>query len=86
MKIVFCTADKVGKLLSIAKTVPHLRTVVVMDFENLKDEHKQSSGPFSLTSFDAVKKSGEKSPLTRAVTTLDSLATICFTSGTLNLK
>lgn len=79
MSVLFCTADKVKNILET--DLPTLKILVVMDIDNLDPELKKTD-KLSVFSMAEVQRKGEKTPLSRVPTNLDSIATICFTSGT----
>ena len=84
MQAIFCSADRIPKLLKNQGSLLSVKSVVLMnhgalDEESLKEIKKAS---FTVYSFEEVMAKGRNKPMTRVATNLDSVATICFTSGT----
>ncbi|KAI8912664.1 hypothetical protein EDD86DRAFT_201962 [Gorgonomyces haynaldii] len=84
--IVFATSDKAKILVTNAKQLTSLKTIVAMDTppQELVDQAKASG--IELVSIADLESEGAKDPLPKADTlSLDSTATICYTSGTTGL-
>ena len=84
MQVIFCSADKLPKLLKNQSALLSVKSVVVMNHADLDAEilKEVKDSSFSVHSFEEVMTKGRKQPLSRVPTDLDSVATICFTSGT----
>jgi long-chain acyl-CoA synthetase len=87
MKYVVLTANKIANLIAVRSKIPKLKTLIIMDHSHITPEIKEKSSQvgFELIAFDEVKKVGSQNVKERATTGLDTIATICFTSGTTGL-
>ncbi|KAI8824958.1 uncharacterized protein EV422DRAFT_564316 [Fimicolochytrium jonesii] len=80
--LVVATKDKVAILLKIKEKLPSLKHIVVMDGA---DEALINSGKekdVEIIGILELEREGEEKPLTGTLPTKDSIATICYTSGT----
>jgi long-chain acyl-CoA synthetase len=83
--VVFCTADKAKILYSIAGKLKNLKLIVVMDKSNDDLNKSAASTGINLIEFTKLEDEGAASVAPQNPTHPDSVATICFTSGTTGL-
>lgn len=84
MKMVVCTADKIQSLIEIKEKIPTLTVIIAMDYKNVTKASSDlaKSKNLQVVAFEDVQKTGSADVIKRSPTNLDSIATICFTSGT----
>ncbi|KAJ3000233.1 Long chain acyl-CoA synthetase 7 peroxisomal [Globomyces sp. JEL0801] len=85
MTTIVTTSDKIKGLLAIRKNIPNLKNIIVMGEtgENLITAIRDQK--LQYFSFSEVESLGKSHPLPANPTTVDSIATFCFTSGTTGL-
>ena len=80
--LVFATADKAAKLVEIAKKIPSLKTIVLMDQGTTELLSKSATAGVRMVLFSEMEVMGEAHPAPTPKTGMDTVATICYTSGT----
>lgn len=80
--LVVCTEDKVKKLLDLAQKIPSVKHIVVMDAISTELKDQATKANVELHLMTDVEKLGASNPIPKAVTTSETVATLCFTSGT----
>jgi long-chain acyl-CoA synthetase len=87
MRFIVLTANKIGNVIALREKVPKLKTLIVMDHSRVDPHLRDDAAKVGLEviSFDEVKKLGSSNVKDRSKTGLETIATICFTSGTTGL-
>ena len=85
ISVVVATADKAKVLIDIASKVKTVKTIVVMDTANEDLKSAGSKVGITVLQMDTVELEGAQSPSDGHRITKDTVATICFTSGTTGL-
>ena len=83
--VVVASADKVKFLLSMADKIKSVKTIVVMDKLTKELTALGKKAGITMTSCEEVERQGAESPSPGVPITKDSVATICYTSGTTGL-
>ena len=83
MKVCLATADKAEKIIKIQDRLPCLKMVVVMD--GVSEALKGGSTRLEIVSMKDVEAQGAKERVDPVPPTMDTIATICYTSGTTGL-
>jgi long-chain acyl-CoA synthetase len=86
VSIVIATADKTSKLLEVASQLPKLKRIIVMDALLLSLVEQGRSCNVEVVGIREAEAAGRENPMPKAHTNQDTIATLCFTSGTLTLK
>ena len=85
MTCVVATLDKALTLLKLAKDVPHIRRVVVMDRISEELQALAATHDISLILFSEALQLGRDAPVEARPPTASDVFTICYTSGTTGL-
>ncbi|KAJ3277049.1 Long chain acyl-CoA synthetase 7 peroxisomal [Terramyces sp. JEL0728] len=80
--IVAATSDKAKTLLDLSANLSHLKYIIVMDSVTKALVEQARAADITVFSFREIEAQGESSKLPYAETNSDTIATICFTSGT----
>ncbi|KAJ3321380.1 Long chain acyl-CoA synthetase 7 peroxisomal [Boothiomyces sp. JEL0866] len=83
--IVAATSDKAEFLLQMIDKLPTLKTIILMDNKVTDKIKKFKKGSVEIVKLEELESEGSKSVKDRVVTNPDTIATICFTSGTTGL-
>ncbi|KAI9005727.1 hypothetical protein DFJ74DRAFT_691906 [Hyaloraphidium curvatum] len=84
MSLVVATSDKAKALIKDAKDLKLLKTLIIMDGENIKDDLKAAAeaAGIGIHKFSDIEASGAKNPAPENRPKVTDIATICYTSGT----
>ena len=80
--IIVCTFDKVKKLLDMAAKIPVVKQIVLMDGEIGTFAEQASACNVKLFTFKEIEELGKANPIPKATIGNETVATLCFTSGT----
>ena len=80
--VVVCTADKVKKILDIASKLPTVKTIVVMDGDDGSFKASADAANIKIHAFKEIEDLGKANPVPKADINTETVATLCFTSGT----
>jgi long-chain acyl-CoA synthetase len=83
--LVVCTQDKVKKLLSLCEKIPQIKVIISMDGVTQELLNAANASKVQLLHFAEVEKNGANSPVAPVKITSETIATLCFTSGTTGL-
>ncbi|KAJ3259675.1 hypothetical protein HK103_001936 [Boothiomyces macroporosus] len=83
--IVAATSDKAEFLLQMIDKLPTLKTIVLMDNKITDKIKKFKKGGVEIVKLEELETEGSRNVKDRVVTNADTIATICFTSGTTGL-
>ncbi|KAJ3326027.1 hypothetical protein HDV06_002412 [Boothiomyces sp. JEL0866] len=79
---VVATSDKAKVLLDLSTNLSSLKYIIVMDSVPKSLVEQARAADITIFSFREIEAQGESNKLPRAETSGDTIATICFTSGT----
>jgi long-chain acyl-CoA synthetase len=82
---IVATADKAEILVKNASILKHLKNIVVMNDASEELVSSAKAAGFNIYTMAQLEKTGKESPKERRVINADSIATICYTSGTTGL-
>lgn len=81
--IVAATSDKAKLLLDLSSNLSFLKYIIVMDSVPKALVEQARAADITIFSFREIEAQGESDKLPPAETNADTVATICFTSGSL---
>ncbi|KAI9245226.1 hypothetical protein BDA99DRAFT_447971 [Phascolomyces articulosus] len=84
MEFIVASADKLANITRLKERLPSIKTVIVMDGDNLKEADKKAATDVGLSvhTFQQVEKMGESIKEETELPKAEDIATICYTSGT----
>ncbi|KAI8930189.1 hypothetical protein BC831DRAFT_433354 [Entophlyctis helioformis] len=83
--VVLATADKAAQLVELALKLKSLKVVVIMDTPSEELIAKGKAAGIEVVSIKAIEAEGAAAPVPAVPTNGETVATICFTSGTTGL-
>jgi long-chain acyl-CoA synthetase len=82
---IFCTSDKLQKLFDLSAKIPSIKHIIVMDGSVAEHSGAASKAGVSVYSYADIEKLGSEHPVEKASISSETVATLCFTSGTTGL-
>ena len=85
VSIVVATADKAQILLQLSAKLPHLKHIIIMDTISRALIEQARTCNIDVVPMRETEAIGREAPMPKAQTNTETVATICFTSGTTGL-
>ncbi|KAJ3106570.1 Long chain acyl-CoA synthetase 7 peroxisomal [Phlyctochytrium bullatum] len=85
LPVILATKDKVKVLLDIKSKLPHLKSIIVMDVPDADILAQGKSLGVEVVSILDVEREGAENPVDAILPNAETIATICYTSGTTGL-